>query len=356
MEKRILIWLAAFFYYTGIIRLAYWRKRRQGSYLTILNYHQAAEGGELRDHLRYLRRHYHVMHLDDALDELYASPAQKKAQRADWRAPLVVTLDDGYRDNYTHGLKAATELQVPITIFLIPGYIDSGERFWWLEADYLLAHTRVSEAHIEGTVYHLDQPAKRAALRQLIMQRTYYARSVAEREAFIQQIRQALGDPHELSESERLALSMNWEEVLEMNKSAWVSFGAHTVHHPILGYLADPEEAAYEVRTSHTMLEQRLGHRLRAFAYPVGWLDQAGYAGVRAVHETGFDWAVTTIYGFNTPDTDPYLLRRIETDVNEHWLIIAAKACGFWDSFTRLVRTLIRKKQSSLYQANALDS
>ena len=68
VEKRILIWLAAFFYYTGIIRLAYWRKRRQGPYLTILNYHQAAEGGELRDHLRYLRRHYRVMHLDDALE------------------------------------------------------------------------------------------------------------------------------------------------------------------------------------------------------------------------------------------------------------------------------------------------
>jgi hypothetical protein len=90
------------------------------------------------------------------------------------------------------------------------------------------------------------------------------------------------------------------------------------------------------------ILEQRLGHPLRSFAYPVGWLDQAGYYGVRAVHESGFDWAVTTVYGFNTPETDPYLLRRIEIDVNEHWLILAAKASGFWDSFTNLIRVLTR--------------
>lgn len=341
MEKRILIFLAACFYYTGIIHLVYWWKRRQGSYLTILNYHQAAEGGELRDHLRYLRRYYRVMHLDAALDELY-TPNKNKNARTDWRAPLVVTLDDGYKDNYTHGLKAATELQTPITIFLIPGYINSGERFWWLEADYLLAHTQVNEATLEGKNYQLNQPAERTALLQYINQRVRLAPSVAEREAFIQQARLALGHPDGLTEQEHLALPMSWEEALEVDKSEWVSFGAHTVNHPILGFLDSPEEAAYEVRESRTLLEERLGHRLRSFAYPVGWLDQAGYAGVRAVHETGFDWAVTTVYGFNTPETDPYLLRRIETDVNEHWLMIAAKACGFWDSFTHLTRVLTR--------------
>lgn len=341
MEKRIYIFLAACFYYSGIIRLASWWQRRQGPYLTILNYHQAAEGGELRDHLLYLRRHYRVMHLDAALDELY-TPNKNKSTRTERRAPLVVTLDDGYNDNYTHGLKAATELQTPITIFLIPGYIDSGERFWWLEGDYLLAHTQVNEATLEGKTYHLNQAEERAALLQLINSRTRNAPSVAERETFIRQARQALGNPTGNTHSDELALPMNWERVLEMDKSEWVSFGAHTVHHPILGYLANPEEAAYEVHESNVLLEQRLGHPLRSFAYPVGWLDQAGYHGVRAAHEAGFDWAVTTVYGFNTPDTDPYLLRRIETDVNEHWLMIAAKASGVWDRFTTLVRTLTR--------------
>ena len=341
VEKRLLIFIAACFYYSGIIHLAYWLKRRRGPYLTILNYHQAAEGGLLRDHLLYLRRYYRVMHLDAALDELY-TPNKNKDPKRSKRAPIVVTLDDGYNDNYTHGLQAATELQVPITIFLIPGYIESGERFWWLEGDYLLAHTQVNEATLEGKTYHLNQPGERAELLQLINLRTRHASSVAERETFIAQARQALGNPTGDTTSEELARPMNWDRALEMDKSPWISFGAHTVHHPILGYLANPEEAAYEVHESHVALEQRLGHSIRSFAYPVGWLDQAGYYGVRAVHESGFDWAVTTVYGFNTPDTDPYLLLRLEVDVNEHWLILAAKASGFWDSFTNMIRTITR--------------
>ena len=341
MEKRILTFIAACFYYSGLIHLAYWWKRRQGPYLVILNYHRAQENGELRDHLLYLRRHYRVMHLDAALDELYA-PNKNRRARTDRRAPIVVTLDDGYYDNYTHGMAAASELQTPITIFLIPGYIESGERFWWLEADYLLAQTQVSEAHLEGQVYHLDNASEREALGKLISSRVRNAASVAEREEFIQRARAALGNPTRITAEDKLALPMNWEEALEMDKSEWISFGAHTMHHPILGYLADPAEAAYEVHESHTVLEQRLGHPLRSFAYPVGWLDQAGYYGIRAVHETGFDWAVTTVYGFNTPDTDPYLLRRIEIDVHEHWLMLAAKASGVWDHFTNLIKIVTR--------------
>ncbi|HEY0755332.1 MAG TPA: polysaccharide deacetylase family protein [Ktedonobacteraceae bacterium] len=344
MEKRILTFLAACFYYSGLVGLAYWLKRRQGPYLVILNYHRAAENGELRDHLLYLRRHYRVMHLDAALDELY-SPNKNRHARTDRRAPIVVTLDDGYYDNYTHGLAAAGELQTPITIFLIPGYIDSGARFWWLEAGYLLAHTRVSEATIVGQLYRLNNPAERQALAQLIAGRVRNAASVAEREDFIQQVRQALGNPTELTEEDRLALPITWEQALEMDKSEWISFGVHTMHHPILGYLSNPEEAAYEVHTSHVVLEQRLGHPLRSFAYPVGWLDQAGYYGVRAVHESGFAWAVTTVYGFNTPETDPYLLRRIEIDVHEHWLMLAAKASGVWALFTDAVRIATFRKR-----------
>jgi peptidoglycan/xylan/chitin deacetylase (PgdA/CDA1 family) len=343
VEKRILTFLAACFYYSGLVHLAYWWRRRQGPYLVILNYHRAAENGELRDHLLYLRRHYRVLHLDAALDELYA-PNKNRRARTDRRAPIVVTLDDGYYDNYTHGLSAATELQVPITIFLIPGYIDSGERFWWLEADYLLSHTQVSEATLAGQVYHLNNASEREALAQLINSRTRNAASVAEREDFVQQARQALGNPTQITAEDRLALPITWEQALEMDQSAWISFGAHTIHHPILGFLANPEEAAYEVHESHVVLEQRLGHPLRSFAYPVGWLDQAGYHGVRAVHESGFDWAVTTVYGFNTPDTDPYLLRRIEIDVHEHWLMLAAKASGVWSLFTDLMRVVTFRK------------
>src|ERR1700730_14881755 len=131
MRKRLLIFIAACFYYSGCVRLARWWTKYGQKREIVLNYHQASKG-DLRRHLLYLRRHYRLLHLEAALEELYGShPGHQSGQHR--RMPLVLTFDDGYHDNYTHAFPLARELQVPISIFLIPGYIQSGQRFWWRE-------------------------------------------------------------------------------------------------------------------------------------------------------------------------------------------------------------------------------
>jgi peptidoglycan/xylan/chitin deacetylase (PgdA/CDA1 family) len=290
--------------------------------------------------LLYLRRQYRVLHLEAALEELY-TPNKNRRRREDRRAPLVLTFDDGYHDNYTHGFKLASELRVPITIFLIPGYIESGCRFWWLEGDHLLTHAQAIEATIEGHTYHLDALEELKALAQAIDTRARYATSVAEREAFLDSVHKKLAETSVVTDEEKAALPVIWEEVQAMEECGWVSFGAHTMHHPLLAYLTDPAEVQFEVSECRAVLERQLGHPLQTFAYPVGGPEHIGEHGVCAVREAGYKWAVTTIYGFNTPRTDQYLLRRIEVDVDQHWLLLAAKASGVWGFFSGLYRVLI---------------
>ena len=121
-----------------------------------------------------------------------------------------------------------------------------------------------------------------------------------------------------------------------MEKSGWVSFGAHTLHHPILAYLTDPEELKQEVEKCREILEQRLGHPIRTFAYPVGQIQHISENVLESVKEAGYQWALTTKYGHNAPQSDPYLLRRIEVDVSQHWLVMAAEAAGVWGFFSRI--------------------
>src|SRR5437879_4849389 len=115
MRKLLLTILAACFYYSGLVPLVVWWKRRAGRHLLILNYHRAL-GGDLRRHLLYLRRHYRVLPLQEAVEELYAPPHERKHH--DRRTPLVITFDDGHHDNYISGFALARELQVPVTLFL----------------------------------------------------------------------------------------------------------------------------------------------------------------------------------------------------------------------------------------------
>jgi peptidoglycan/xylan/chitin deacetylase (PgdA/CDA1 family) len=334
MRKHIGVFVAACLYYSGLVGLARWWRRRAGPHLIILNYHRAS-GGALQRHLLYLRRHYRMLPLEAALEELYGRPGSPR-QASDGRTPLVLTFDDGYHDSYTHALALAQELQVPITIFLIPGYIQTGDYFWWEEGKRLVKYAQEQEATIKGRIYQLNLPEERKALARAIETEAFYASSVAEREAFLVSVHKALALPSMVVPEEDPASPLTWGQVCKMQESGWVSFGAHTMHHPALAYMTDLAEIRREVGECRTVLGQQLGHPVRIFAYPFGQLQHIGKNVRCAVQEAGYEWAVTTLYGFNTPRSDPYLLRRIEVDITQHWLVVAAETAGLWSFFARL--------------------
>jgi peptidoglycan/xylan/chitin deacetylase (PgdA/CDA1 family) len=83
---------------------------------------------------------------------------------------------------------------------------------------------------------------------------------------------------------------------------------------------------------------------VRTFAYPFGRFKHIEENGLRAVRAAKYDWAVTTIHGFNTPQTEPHLLHRILVGADQHWPVVAAKTCGIWEFFLRRA-----KHQEDLY-------
>lgn len=327
MRRRIAMVFAALLYYSGLVPFIVWCRRLSSRRLIILNYHRSM-GGDFRRHLLYFRRHYRVLHLEEALEELFS--VSRKTKRKDRRIPLVITFDDGHRDNYAHAFELARELQVPITFFIPTGYIESGDNYWWLEGKRLVDHMCLEKVMLEGFTYHLDEPEERKALEQLIDGHLRNAKSVAEREAFLKEIRRALAVPLTFTLEEELLLPMSWEQIREMDDSGWVTFGAHTVNHPVLSCLANPAEVRQEVSECRVVLEEKLGHPVRSFAYPIGKPKDISEEALHAVKEAGYSWAVTTVSGVNTPSCNPYQLLRLSSTVFHHWLIQAASTAGVW--------------------------
>ncbi|HEU4781978.1 MAG TPA: polysaccharide deacetylase family protein [Ktedonobacterales bacterium] len=341
--RTVLALVAACFYYSGFVPLARWLRRRgrQGQYVVMLNYHRATIG-DLSAHLHYLSRHYRVIPLDHALEDLSMSPARDGAsstfvapssQDRDHRTPLVITFDDGYFDNYAHAARLAAELRVPITLFLVPGYMESRQRFWWYEAEAMVRDARAKEVTVENHTYSLARPADQLALRQWIDARVRTASAVSVRESFIASTRAALDAPSDTSGDDPDTLPFGWDEAYELLANPFVTFGAHTMRHPILARLSDPAEVREEVVACRAALEQGLGRQITAFAYPVGKGEDIDERAVRAVREAGYRWAVTTIPGYNTPATKPHLLRRISTDPDEPIPVLAAQVAGIWHVF-----------------------
>jgi Predicted xylanase/chitin deacetylase len=347
VRETVRLLVAALLYYSGLVAVVRRKMQRSGPRLIILNYHRASRG-DLRRHMLYLRRHYRVMHLDEALDELYTPSAiQKKSHTA--RTPVVLTFDDGYCDNYTHAFKYACELQIPITIFLVPGYLASGDYFWWGEGERLVKHARAETTALDGCTYRTHGvPEEQTALTSAIDAHLRYAHSVAERDSFLTAIRSELDVPAIkgcVTVDEAINVPLSWSEVLKMHESGWVSYGAHTMHHPVLAYLSDPHEILEEIVASRQILEERLGCTIRSFAYPIGRSEHIGETALRAVQTAGFSWAVTTYRGFASPRSDPYLLERALTDASRHWLLIAAETAGIWSFLAPLWKPFMRKQE-----------
>jgi peptidoglycan/xylan/chitin deacetylase (PgdA/CDA1 family) len=88
-----------------------------------------------------------------------------------------------------------------------------------------------------------------------------------------------------------------------------ISFGAHTLDHPILAFVSEGE-ARRQIRESKKRIEEELGTKVTMFAYPNGGAADFDRTTERIVEEEGYSLAVSTIAGANDESTNPFALRR----------------------------------------------
>jgi peptidoglycan/xylan/chitin deacetylase (PgdA/CDA1 family) len=97
-----------------------------------------------------------------------------------------------------------------------------------------------------------------------------------------------------------------WREIREMQR--WgIEFGAHTLTHPDLTRLP-PARTAAEVQESKAVIEDVLGVRVDAFAYPFGRHDRRSRDFVRQ----HFACACSDKLGLVTAGSDPHALERVD--------------------------------------------
>jgi peptidoglycan/xylan/chitin deacetylase (PgdA/CDA1 family) len=99
---------------------------------------------------------------------------------------------------------------------------------------------------------------------------------------------------------------LTWNQAIEMSRDG-IEMGAHTVGHPLLSYENDAT-VERELCVSKQTLEEKLGKKVRAFAYPNGDWDERVR---RCVQQVGYEGAFSTRPGWYRQGQDPYIIRRI---------------------------------------------
>jgi peptidoglycan/xylan/chitin deacetylase (PgdA/CDA1 family) len=273
--------LFALIRYTGLPFC--FREILQRNRVTIVLFHDISpDNAEIM--FTFLKKNYSVISLQDFLDNSSAGT---------WNFPkkaLIITFDDGHKGNYAL-LPVIKKLNIPVTIFLCAGIVNSKRHFW-----FTFRHPACSFR----ALHEMSNRDRLAAL-------------------------QKAGFTPETEYDDVQTLSR--KEIEEM--APQVNFQSHTLFHPFLPACTE-QEADREIAGSKSLLEQEFGFTVNAFSYPNG---DYGPRDVALCKKAGYRCAITLDPGSNTAATDMFCLKRLSVndtdDINE----MAVKASGFWGIF-----------------------
>lgn len=247
----------------------------------------------------FLKRYFYVLSLDEAADTLSKG-------RYFSRPAVVLTADDGYKDNYDLAFPILKENNTPFTIFLNTGVIGTDKVNWYDRLADVISGTSKKCVRSPAADDHAELPLrtlafKRKAYLKIVRHLKYLSRK--ERENYLHDIE------HQLGASGHDRMMLNWEEVNLMKKSDIV-FGAHTHNHQILTTLP-VEDAKNEIKTSKDIIEQQIKQPVNHFAYPNGRAEDFSQEHKEYCRFIGFKSVSSTITGSNHASDDVWCLKRV---------------------------------------------
>lgn len=188
------------------------------------------------------------------------------------RNPIVLTFDDGYKNNYNYAFPLIKKYNIPITIFLTTGFIDQTDYMWSDRLEYIInkAPPRNLDFLWENDKLKLTlntENEKKISIRSV----KNYLKGLSEQKklSFIENLQQLLEIDYNWTKIPELLLPLTWEEIRNMKDSGLVSIGSHTVTHPILSKCT-LEQQRRELMLSQYRITEELDEECKLFAYPNG--------------------------------------------------------------------------------------
>lgn len=222
---------------------------------------------------------------------------------------VMITFDDGYRDNFELALPVLRAHGVPATFFICTGYIDEPRLPWWDEIALMIRSSTKRPVHMAqwfDAPLPASDPDRDDAIRAAL--RRYKSLPAGKTGSFLRDLAIATGFDRASAPSGE-ELWMTWQMVRGL-RDAGMTIGAHTIRHQLLSRLSSAEQAA-EIAGSRDRIAEQIGSYPRAFAYPVGSREAFGKETKSHLRDHGFTSGFSFYGGLQRfEDFDPYDIRR----------------------------------------------
>lgn len=262
---------------------------------------------DFQKQMRYLQETHEII----SFQKLHQAFTEKKSLP---RRAAIITFDDGYKDNYTEAYPILKKYNIPATIFLTTGHIETNKMFWWNIIGYVLCNTKLKKIELEEFGDVIPPSSKENMFYSLRMTYQKFKNIPEEKKKkLIDQLLQKsdVNIPKGLGKD----LMLSWDNIKEMNENG-IEFGAHTVTHPILTNVP-LNQAKLEIVESKKTIEKRLGKPVTTFCYPNGFTDDYNADIVQILKDNGFLCSVTAIPKMVTIKSDLFELGRLPSGYDD---------------------------------------
>jgi peptidoglycan/xylan/chitin deacetylase (PgdA/CDA1 family) len=249
--------------------------------------------------MEYLASHFSICSLGEAIERLKRNDIPDNA--------VVITFDDGYKDNYINAFPILKRLSIPSTIFLATDAIGSGRILWHDRVFSAFRRTRAKYIENFGNSskrYYLKTLEEKIYSQQDIL-KFLWSIDNDEKLFWIDYLTEILDvRDNEISSD----CMLTWDDINIMHKNG-ITFGSHTVEHPILT-MVSPERAKKEICESKIIIEEKIGIPVKFFAYPKGKKEDFNDTIKGILREYEYICGLTTVFGTNDCNQDLFEMRR----------------------------------------------
>jgi peptidoglycan/xylan/chitin deacetylase (PgdA/CDA1 family) len=250
-----------------------------------------------------LRRHFDLVSMDEAARGL----------REGWsgeRPRAVLTFDDGHVGLHEHLLPAVEREQVPVTVYIATGHIETGHSYWFdrvVNAVQVRVRSELDLRDLGLGRYAFDGgDSARSWLPVQALLVDLKGRPAGETEELVGRIEARLASQGRAAQGAVLR-PMTIAQVQELARCPQVTIGAHSHGHELLTEIPR-EQARASILRSRELLQQWIDRPVAHFAYPSGYYNEALE---RLVEELGFATGMGSWAGFWVSQRSPYDIPRV---------------------------------------------
>lgn len=300
--------LAVCLYYSGILRVIDWLFIRlsKSHDICVLMYHRVMDNSlaaeeftqagitvstqTFRKQIEYLVSRYQIISTRQHLASLKSAGICARRQ-------VVITFDDGWRDNIENAMPILRSYKAPATIFVCSDFVGSNLKFWFHSIGHHVIKGRVPARDVNTILCDIagesfaplgDNLSGSELLDRLL--ECVKQLSAEKIELLVSQL-ELTSNLHDTTwTNERF--SATWDNLRQLDP-ALITIGSHGCSHRLLTAISR-DQASKELSESKRRLETELDLTIETFAYPNGAYDndikvlveRAGYHSAYAVGES----------------------------------------------------------------------